>query len=1149
MSLNSENIKAGFRLVKLEVYNWGTFDGKVYNIKPDGFNGLLTGDIGSGKSTLVDAVTTLIVPQQKIIYNKAAGAESKTERNLLTYVRGEHTNRKDEQTGSSKPVYLRNEDQYSVILGHFLNEGFSQHVTLAQVFWLKNGKVEKLFVLADSELSIKEHFSDFDGDISKLKKKLKAQNGIEIPDTFSAYSVRFCQLFGITQREEALDLFYQTVSMKSVGNLTEFVRNQMLGKTDVKATIEELIKSFDNLTDTHNSVLKAKDQISILDPVINDVKEYEALNKIIIEKENVIKDLEKYFSIEKIAILKFELNNFREDYHATQNKIYSIKKSIFSLTEELNSIKQSILNSEIGRQLENLEKGVSDLTEKAKSQKNEFENYQNTCEKLELNGDVEEDQFYQNRKKLDEIEKEIDESNKVLREKRDELVITRRKQQEVMKDLQEELDSLKNRQSQIPVRIFSMRERIAQDLEILPSDIPFVGELLEVKDEDKDWEGAIERRLHDFGLSILVQEKDFTRIRNYVDSTDLKNKIVYLRTLPHDRKNSHDIPDNSLINKLNIKNDSIFYEWLEEELTQRHNLVCCETMEEFNRNSFAITIKGQIRSGRTKYEKDDRRNIFDKSNYILGWSNEQKIRAYQKDLVERGKDLDGIEKEIESISISENSYKNKALHLNDLKKYVDFESINFKKSILDKERLQKEFEVLKNSKGTEQYNKLKERDEELSAEIKSLDDGRDKAQTDLGEKRNNIGLYAKQLFDSYLLSTIIEEKALKAIIDFDTDVFQNLNYHVDNWLAIPINDVVISEANKLVISNLLVNYTLNIQNVDLISKELDKKLNNEVSEDRKVTHRKSNNIISGIRTFKIKYPGESSDFDAQLEYIDEIKKVHKKLVDDDLPKHEEKLKKLMREGTIKDLVIFSSNLDRYEKEIKRKIDEINSHLVSIDYNTGTFIKIIGDKVQTDDIKTFRIDLRNATQGVFDESELFSEEKFMEVKKLLDRFKSVDEVHKRWTEKVTDVRQWYTFGAQEINREDNSDREYYSDSSGKSGGQKEKLAYTILASAIVYQFGLSGNESRSRSFRFVVIDEAFGRGSNESTRYGLKLFEKLNIQLLIVTPLQKINIIEDYVNAVHFVSNPGGNNSKVRNLTKTEYITEKDLHFNKISAHD
>ena len=98
----------------------------------------------------------------------------------------------------------------------------------------------------------------------------------------------------------------------------------------------------------------------------------------------------------------------------------------------------------------------------------------------------------------------------------------------------------------------------------------------------------------------------------------------------------------------------------------------------------------------------------------------------------------------------------------------------------------------------------------------------------------------------------------------------------------------------------------------------------------------------------------------------------------------------------------------------------------------------------------------------------------------------------------------------------------SDSSGKSGGQKEKLAYTILASALAYQFGLGRGGKRSRTFRFVVIDEAFGRGSDESTRYGLELFKRLNIQLLIVTPLQKINIIEDYISGVHFVHNEAGN---------------------------
>ena len=63
--------RAGFRLARLEVVNWGTFHEHVWTLRLDGANGLLTGDIGSGKSTLVDAVTTLLVPPQKLAYNKA----------------------------------------------------------------------------------------------------------------------------------------------------------------------------------------------------------------------------------------------------------------------------------------------------------------------------------------------------------------------------------------------------------------------------------------------------------------------------------------------------------------------------------------------------------------------------------------------------------------------------------------------------------------------------------------------------------------------------------------------------------------------------------------------------------------------------------------------------------------------------------------------------------------------------------------------------------------------------------------------------------------------------------------------------------------------------------------------------------------------
>ena len=73
----------------------------------------------------------------------------------------------------------------------------------------------------------------------------------------------------------------------------------------------------------------------------------------------------------------------------------------------------------------------------------------------------------------------------------------------------------------------------------------------------------------------------------------------------------------------------------------------------------------------------------------------------------------------------------------------------------------------------------------------------------------------------------------------------------------------------------------------------------------------------------------------------------------------------------------------------------------------------------------------------------------------------------------------------------------------------------------------------------MIDEAFGRGSDESAQYGLELFKKLDLQLLFVTPLQKIHIIEPFVASVGFVQNDEGCDSKLRHLSIGQYRAEKD----------
>ena len=54
----------------------------------------------------------------------------------------------------------------------------------------------------------------------------------------------------------------------------------------------------------------------------------------------------------------------------------------------------------------------------------------------------------------------------------------------------------------------------------------------------------------------------------------------------------------------------------------------------------------------------------------------------------------------------------------------------------------------------------------------------------------------------------------------------------------------------------------------------------------------------------------------------------------------------------------------------------------------------------------------------------------------------------------------------------------------------------------------------------------------------ELFERLGLQLLIVTPLQKIHVIEPHVSAVGFVDNPTSRYSRLRTLTIEEYQAER-----------
>ena len=146
------------------------------------------------------------------------------------------------------------------------------------------------------------------------------------------------------------------------------------------------------------------------------------------------------------------------------------------------------------------------------------------------------------------------------------------------------------------------------------------------------------------------------------------------------------------------------------------------------------------------------------------------------------------------------------------------------------------------------------------------------------------------------------------------------------------------------------------------------------------------------------------------------------MAQDDLPRFEQEFKDYLNQNTIRDIAGFSAQLNKHEKLIRDRVETINRSLVDIDYNDGRYIRLVPDHTPNTDVREFRAELRACTDNVIGggQDEQYSEEKFLQVKQIIDRFKGregMTDQDRNWTRRVTDVRQWFVFSASERWRDD------------------------------------------------------------------------------------------------------------------------------------
>ena len=1111
LDLVTDPRRVGFRLQRLELLNWGTFGERVWTLDLDGRNNLVTGDIGSGKSTLVDAVTTLLVPPRRAAYNKAAGAGVR-ERTLRSYVLGHYKSERNDAGSAARPVSLRDHNSYSVILGVFRNVDYRQFVTLAQVFWIADARnqPDRFFAAATRDLSITGEFAHFGTDVAQLRKRLRSRD-VEIWNGFPPYGAWFRRRFGI-ENEQALELFHQTVSMKSVGNLTEFVRGHMLEPFDVAPRIKALMEHFDDLSRAHEAVLKAKRQIGMLAPLVADCERHAGTSAEVETLRGCRDALGPYFAALKLDLLSQRVERLGEELARQGVRVERAEERRDRERREVEDVRRDLAENG-GDRLERLAMDIRRLEEERERRAGKARRYADLVGVLGETPAADDAGFLAQKRRFADLAGELRSEDDRLQNALVEQSVAFSQGRQEHDALMAEIRSLRARRSNIPAKQVDMRTMLCQALQVGEADMPFAGELLEVREDERDWEGAAERLLRNFGLSLLVPDAHYAQVARWVDKTDLKGRLVYFRVRESRRREPPSLHPDSLVRKLSIKPDSEFHAWLDLELAHRFDVACCATGEQFRREPRAVTRAGQIKMPGERHEKDDRHRIDDRARFVLGWTNVEKIaslesgaRRLEARLGEQGSGIAEAEK-------SRRIVQERLDNLLRLDEYTDFKELDWSAPATEVARLRDEKRQLETT--SDVLGKLNARLAEANEALAS-------AETALKERLKERARTEQRQSDALAL----RERTQAMLRDVDRESLQSEFEQLDEM-----RNTVMGEA------------ALTVESCDNRQQDVREWLQKRIDAGDSRLNRLRDRIHQAMMTFKEAFKLETAEIDANVEAAPEYADMLGRLQADALPEFEARFKRLLNENTIREIANFHSQLNREREVIRDRIGRINESLNRISYNPGRYIRLEAQRTQDAEIRDFQTDLRACTDDALSGSgdDQYSETRFLQVQRIIERFRGREgmaEQDRRWTGKVTDVRSWSTFAASERWREDDTEHEHYSDSGGKSGGQKEKLAYTILAASLAYQFGLESGRVRSRSFRFVVIDEAFGRGSDESTQYALRLFSELDLQLLIVTPLQKIHIIEPFVASVGFIHNEDGRTSRLRNLSIEEYREER-----------
>ena len=1068
---------ASYRLRALHLYNWGAFAGR-HQAHIDAANTAIIGPTGSGKTTLIDALMTLLCASPR--YNLASTGGHESDRDLVSYVRGasgpghagddsDHLARTGRcVTGIAAQLAREGDAEGAVLIGAlFWFDGSSSSLTDLKRRWLfAQGAGHSL------DLWLEEHHG---GGARALGQLQKNTEGLRIFENKSAYLARLQSFFEVGPN--AFTLLNRAAGLKQLNSIDEIFRELVLDDQSAFDDAQKVADSFDELTAIHAEVEIANRQYLALLPLRDMATQEQRRSEQVQALRQLQAALPRWFAMQGARL-------WGERRGALQATLDEQQRQIDAATAQLQQARDSERNLlEIylragGGDIELLEQNIAAQQKLLEKTESDLKNYQTLTRNLNLSfaQPFSAPLLAQHQARAEPALQALQEKQNALQEAAEQAVTRERNAHAELQRLQAELQAVRQRPgSNLPSEFTQFRAALADQLQLPPDDLPFVAELVEVHKKQQEWRGAIERALGSQRLRILVPPAAMQAALAWVNQ---RHNRLHVRLLEVSAPTAPaQFFDDGFARKLNLKPHA--HQGALRQLLAEHDRHCVDSPEALRATPHAMTRQGLMSGKALHFDKQDQRRI--DQDWMTGFDNRDRVAALENQFAEQSGQWQRLEQDKRAAQTAQAQAAQSALLWQELKN-LRFDDLDVDGASRRLQALQERRDALLDprsdtARAKARWEEAKHQNDQTDQAVREQENQQARRHAELEHAQRQHQSYAARL-DEHHAGAPPDDGLIAQVATAQALSCERLDAQERAALA-HASQLLEKQTGKLT------------------------ELHNDIIRQMARAQKEDRGALA-------EQPQEVAALPHYLERL-------RVLEEEDLPGKRQRFQEYLNNASDQGVSTLLSGIDAQVTEITERLGQLNQTLARVDFQSGRYLRLDPQTIFHPVLQElYKSQARLRSERLRDDG---GQSHYQALRALVDLLREhASNRRTKAAQALLDARYRLQFAVEMRERATDRMLERRTGSQGGSGGEKEIIASYVLTASLSYALCPAGRGQPL--FGTIVLDEAFSKSSQAVAARIIQALREFGLHALFVTPNKELRLLRNHTRSAVLVHRLG-----------------------------